>query len=351
MAPREPLLKPFDFSGWDYQMPELGVAEARAQSADGSAEYFASHGRSELAAEEREIAVWWRRLAHFPEPGATRLHDDCREEAEQAIDILLARAEKFEAPLYSLSMALGRLLSGLHALAAHGNKLAARVWANMIYESANDFEMLAFNKPEIFREWARSAIAVPGCISRNTEKQRNNQELLRKLEQGEDCHFAILPTGKPGRKWTFKDNANGLAARLWSYIDNSRTVYSFHAIQAKHAGRELPGWLQDAVQLEPFSAKTWQKWAEVAWKVLAEISPNGNPGRHPAFYETATKICNVRTHRKESYQTFTGKDVIHSSPSIAENDIKEALFGAFEVVATGISRRTKQQRQKGFPDN
>jgi hypothetical protein len=111
-------------------------------------------------------------------------------------------------------------------------------------------------------------------------------------------------------------------------------------ITAKQAGGELPGWLHDAAKLEPFSAETWQMWAELAWRVLAEISPNGKPAEHQAFYDHATKICNVRKQRRDYH---FGKVV--SSPSIAENDIKEALFDAFALVATGTSRRTKR-RQK-----
>jgi hypothetical protein len=216
----EPLLKPFSFTDWDYQMPELGVAEGRAQFHDQSAHFFdAKGGRTELAEEERKRAAWWRRLADFSEAEVKPTYENCREEVEQNIDLLLARAEKSDEPLIPLSMTLCRLLSGFHALAAHGNKLAARMWANQIYESANDFAMLAFNKPDIFREWARGCVALPGCISRNTEKQANNQRLLELLEQGKTCHFAILPKNKRGRTWKFKEGANGLAARLWSYIE------------------------------------------------------------------------------------------------------------------------------------
>jgi hypothetical protein len=74
---------------------------------------------------KRELEAWWRRLANVPEVTAKPEYEKCRQQAEQEIDILLARAEKSDAALHALLTPLHRLLSGLHALAAHGNKQAA----------------------------------------------------------------------------------------------------------------------------------------------------------------------------------------------------------------------------------
>src|SRR5258708_4183403 len=112
-AKPQPLLKPFSFDGWGYKMPLLGVAEYCAQLAE--------------VAGDGELAAWWRRLMDFPEADAKQHYDDCERDARQAIDTLLARAEKFDGALLPVFLTLHHLLSGFHALAAHGNKLAGRM--------------------------------------------------------------------------------------------------------------------------------------------------------------------------------------------------------------------------------
>ncbi len=248
------------------------------------------------------------------------------------------RAEGNEGPLVRLFTIALDLLGGLHALAANGNKMAARVWANTLEESIGNFEMLAFHKPEIFIEWARGSFAIPGMISQNAEKTKSNQTLVERLQVGAKCDFAIVPKGKRGRHWQFQDRANGLAARLQSHIEWHRTLYCVHELRAKADKQKLPAWLRGAAKLPPFSPKTWKAWAKIGWLVLAEISPNAKPGKHRAFYEPATAICTPRMTRTNPYY---GNE--ERAPSIAENDIKEALFGAFELIATGISRKTKQR--------
>jgi len=338
----QPLLKPFDFNGWGYQMPELGVAEKQAQLNDEIAALHEKSGRADLATQERDRAAWWRKLADFPEDKAKRHYEDCERDARDDINALLARAEKFDTPLFQLTMLLRRLLDGLHAIAAHGNELAGRMLMNSVSDAVGAFEMLAHTKPELFRPWARGSFGIPAIISPSTEKTdkkkktagetpSDNQLLIDKLEVAADCHLAILPTGNRGKKWRAQDRANSLAIRLQSYIALHREFYDVHKLQAQEAGREIPGWLHEAKKLENFSAGVWKQWADLAWRVIAEISPDGKPRNHPAFYEPATKICNVRTE---------------SHDAIAEQDIKEALFGAFELIATGTSRRTKQRARR-----
>lgn len=356
------LLKPFAFDGWGYKMPSLRVAERHAEQSDERATYFEKGEReaiangnaagaarlADLAKEERERANWWRDLADA-DAQAKRSYDEWRTVAGEHIDALLACGERDDGAEPSLALVVGQLHRGLHALAANGRVWAARLLVNSLGEAVHDFEMLATTKPQLFRERARGQIAIPGLISRNTEKQADNQRLLKQLEQGEDCPFAILPTGKKGRKWQFQDRANGLAVRLVNHIADARIVFDFHKLQAASAGRELPGWLHDAMKLQPFSATTWPAWAGIAWRVLAEISPEDKPELHPALHDPATKICNVRKSRKQPFPTIEGAYPVHDSRSIAEHDIKEAFFGAFELTATGVSLRTKQRR-KGHPD-
>ena len=334
----DPLLKPFSFGGWGFETPPLGVAEENARLAE--------------AEGDEALAVWWRGLMDRPEESAGHQYAACERNARKAIDLLLARAEKFDAALLPLGRLLHHLLDGLHALAANGKEPAARCLMNAMCDAVNDFGMLATTKPEIFQEWAASGFGIPGILSPSAEKTADNARLVKQLHVGENYHLAILPTGKRGRKWQFQSTANGLAARLQSYIANSKGCYELHKLQAQHAGHELPAWLEDATHLGPFSAKTSQAWAKTAWQVLAEISPNGKPGKHPAFYDPKTKICNVRKTRTEDDFSKSAKwnsRVRRQCPSIAEHDIKEALFTAFAVIAAGELPVTKPRR-KGFPN-
>ena len=337
----ELLSKPFSFTGWGFQTPTLDTAEKEAQLAE-----IEGNG---------ELAEWWRGLADA-NTESKRSYDEWERIARLNMSALLARAEKDEGALLPLFLTLSQLLSGLHALAAHGDKKAALFLMNAVGEAVGGFELLAHAKPELFREWARSSFAIPGMISRNAEKCADNGRLLNALEQGEDFHLAILPTGKRGKKWKFQDRANSLAVRLQSHIEHARTVYELDSSRAQYTGRELPSWREVAMRLEPFSPKTWKAWAKVAWQVLVEISPEGKPEKNRAFYEPATAICNVRkTRTEDDFHKYAECDsrVTRACPSIALEDIREAFSGAFELIATGATRRTARRRkpQPKKPDN
>lgn len=204
-------------------------------------------------------------------------------------------------------------------------------------------------------------MSIPAMVSQNTEITAAAETLAKKLQTGVDFPLEILPSGKKGRHWQLKDPANALAARPVEEIEFNRQwtwCYRVH------------WWLDDALKLEPFGPATWRTWAELGWRILAEISPDGKPENHPFFRDPKTRICKVRKSRKQSFpkkqkpkRRLDGSrsraerllnflaalpDEIYpvlDSPSIAEGDIKEALFGAFELIATGESRRTRQRRK------
>ena len=313
----EPILKPFSFTGWDYQKPELDRAEARAKCDDHSADQFNQDGRGPEAEEARAQAAWWRALGTFPESDAETPYLKTEQDAFDALDVLLARAESHQAPVIPLAALLRHLLDGLHALAAHGDKLAGQMLLNTIGAAVIQFEMLADKKPELFQEYARGSLAIPGMISRNKEKCADNQALLEKLKQGEDCPLAILPTGNTGQKWRLKDRpANALAVRLWSYIEAARNSYELHSLLAGLGrGSTLPEWREDAKKLKPFSPETWPTWAAVAWTIL-------DKGNHPGLHGP-TRIVN---------QSKRGG---YGAAALMRSDSKKALDAAFETIATG----------------
>lgn len=293
--------------------------------------------QTQLEKAERKKADGWRCLAHL-EPTEANC-DERFQIATEHINFLLVRATAWQAQLRQVSGLFQQLHQGLHDLAAGGNQQAAEVLASDLRRAVWKFDGLATHKPELFSEWARLQFGIPGIISRNRERTAGNQTLLEKLKEGEGFPLPILPTGKRGKRLKLKDRAPALAMRLVQFI--CPAIARFIESQARAVDFVPPNWIHDAAQLGPFSRKTWPAWAKVAWLVLAETSPNNLPGLHPVFHDRNTAICNVRKARRDPY---FGKN--SNAPSIAEHDIKEALFGAFELIATGESRRTKERRKR-----
>ena len=145
----EPTLKPFSFTGWEYQMPELGRAEARAKCEEHSADHFDKAGRGPEAEEARTQAAWWRALGTFPEADAETPYLKTEKGALDALDVLLARAESDKAAVIPLAGLLRHLLDGLHALAAHGDKLAG----GMLLSTVGAAELGHLIFPPGKREW------------------------------------------------------------------------------------------------------------------------------------------------------------------------------------------------------
>jgi hypothetical protein len=346
------ILRPFVVDGGVFETPTGGVAEEHAKSHDGSASSFENLGRADLANEQRAIAGWWRGLAGLSDVDSKQLIDDLHLKCREAIDGLLALAEKGDAPLLQLVLLANHILAGLFDLAATGRPQAARALMAGIGETVNNFEWLAIRKPELFREWARGQIAIPGLVSRKTDQARMNESLLKALQQGEDCPLAILPTGKRGKSWGFK-GATLIAVRLVAHIHSSNNFYESDKGLAGGGSPDLPAWRHEAAKLDPFSKQSSRSWAEVAWQVLAAISPENQPERHPALKE----LFNVRQVRIDypppTGAKLKGPSVRRQSPSIAKHDMRETLFVAIKRIAPdgsrGTNRQSKEKRKSRTP--
>jgi hypothetical protein len=331
------ILSPFSFDGGEFEMPSPDTAEAHANAHDGSAAYFEDKGRADLANKERKLAAWWRGLAALSGADADRLCGDLFLKGTETIDAFLALQGKSGNALAYLGFLSTYIWSRLLDLTADGHKPAVLALLSSIGQATNDLEFIANRKPELFREWARRSIAIPGLISRNKAQARDNDRLLDTLQQGKDTYLASRLPNKRGRFWAF-EGPNLLAVRLIAHIQSSNNFYESHKLLARYGAPKMPRWRTKAAKLKPFSAETWRSWAEVAWQMLTQISPEKRPALNSAFYDKRTQICNVRNKRKNPYYQTEEKAL-----SIAEQDIKEALFGAFELIATGKSRRTKQR--------
>jgi len=338
-AVEQAILRPFSFSGGGFEKSSRRIAEDQATACESSARYFEKKGRSNLARKQRKMAASWRSLATLSDTEVERFCEALFLKGSETLEALLALAEKRDSALSHLVLLANHILDGLLDFAAHRHKQAARAFMQSISATVNNFEFVATQKPELFREWARGSIAIPGLISRNRAQSRDNERLLEVLQQGEASYLAPAMRSKRGRFWTFS-GANLLAVRLISHIQSANIFYESDKVLARHCRRDLPSWRKDAAKLKAFSARTWPSWAHVIWQIIIEVSPQNKPALHLAFYDPKTKICNVRKRRINPYY---GNE--ERAYSISEQDIKEALFGAVEVIATGESRRTKQRRK------
>ena len=187
---------------------------------------------------------------------------------------------------------------------------------------------------------SRKSFLWPQMASRNEEIKKDNLAFLEAIQQGEDFVFANLPKGKKGKTWKFKRNETKLVFKYWLLIEPIRHFLNLEPLSAK----------------ESKDGGNWPKWAELAWQLVGKESKDGNPANHPMFYDDATKICNVRkTQTQKDFSNtalwsdealYRDPKVTRKSPSIPKEDIKEAFFGAFEQIATGESRRTKQRKKR-----
>jgi hypothetical protein len=336
----EAIQRPFSFGGGNVERRSRSVGEDRALACEGSADYFEKCGRPRLAREQHQRAAWWRALAVLPDVEADRLQDQLFLRGVETVDALCALAEKRQTPSDYLMLLSNSMLSGLLECAANGQKHATRAFMASAGTAINNFEILATLEPQLFQEWARQSAAIPGLISRSKAQARDNDRLLKSLRQGEDSYLAPSLKHRRGRFWKYS-SSNVLALRLISHVEKAKASYEIDSNLAKHVGRELPMWRKQAAELEPFSAQTWKTWAKVIWQVIAAISPQKKPGLNQAFHDPKTKISKVRKTRKNPYY-----DKEDNAFSVAEQDIKETLFGALELIGTGESQRTRQRKAK-----
>jgi hypothetical protein len=336
----EAIQRPFSFCGGNIEKKSRSVGEDHALACECSADYFEKRGRPRLAREQRQRAAWWRALATLPDVEADLLQDQLFLRGVETVDALCALAEKHQTPSDYLMLLSNSVLSRLLERAACGQTHAARAFMASAGTAINNFEFLANRKPQLFREWARQSAAIPGLISRSKAQAQDNDRLLKNLQQGEDSYLAPSLKHRRGQFWKYS-NSNVLALRLISHVGKARASYEIDKNLAKHIGRDLPMWRKQAAELEPFSALTWKTWANVIWQVIAEISPQKKPGLNQAFHDPKTKISKVRKTRKNPYY-----DKEDNAFSVAEQDIKETLFGALELIGTGESQRTRQRKAK-----
>jgi hypothetical protein len=190
-------------------------------------------------------------------------------------------------------------------------------------EATYALNSIAEKQPELFHAFARGCFEWPGVISRNAYVSQDNQRFLEKLQQGEDLPFVNIPRGKKGRTLSFSVLANRLAFKLYTTIETERAGgYDYSKSVAEMYGLTLPSWIQRAVNLEPFSAKTWRSWAETAWQIVLEET-NGKPEQDKILRPLGKSAGKKKPRYCKKLHKRTANSNVRAK-------IKARLFEAFE---------------------
>ena len=227
--------------------------------------------------------------------------------------------------LVQIALQTNNLLEALHVLAANGSQEAAHVWFKQLAASVNKFELLATHRPQLFEKIARKSLGIPACISRSSEKGKDNQRLLKQLHQGEDAVFSLLPTGKQGASKKMFEGVNFLAARLVAYVAYLRDNGFLLQAGVDLGGPALPTWAKTAKALKAFSRETWKQWADLAWLIVLDAS-DGEPEKHSDLAPIGAAKGRVTPKYCKTLHSKT-------SESNARGRIKESITEAFARLA------------------
>lgn len=261
------------------------------------------------------------------------LEADSRRQLSVPRELLLAAWARFvvgSAGLTELDRKHRQRWSVFLRAAAEGNRYAAGLLLANLDEAVLAFNQLAQNKPELFREFARSSMSIPIAISHHPQLRKKALSLLKTLTVGKELPKVLQPRqGRPAKSF---DNATRLASALLKYILTVKQAAAYakatSAGTPAQRGLDVGPWVAVVVNLPDFSSRTWRRWAEAGWEYVESVSPKNRPELDDFFYNPTTSICKMRSKRRNPYGS---EDV--ECPSIPRQDIKDALFDGFKAVA------------------
>ncbi len=322
-------LQPFSFDDWNGEhvtAAPVDFAERRAELHAADAEQCECHGNKEAADAERAAALWWRGLNHLPADEGEAVERDAWLDASELITALLARANVSDAPLPQLCALAKQIHQGLNALAAHGNKAAGSGLLNSLFQAVDDFNMLAFHSPDVFKNAASHNAGIPGIITPHQEKTKANKQLVEKLAVA--SKYVPLKARKKKLPHVFSTAANLWATRLYHYIEEAqRSLKTLAHPVLSGPVHAFPPWSSQAIFLPPFSPSTWEKWADVAWEVIKE-STGGHPENQPELRPLGEAAGKVR-HR------HCGSSSEQAQENKICRGIETRIKGAFKVLSNG----------------
>jgi hypothetical protein len=98
----EAILRPFSFSGGEFEKSARSVAEDHVWAHESSASYLEENGRLDLAKKQRELAAWWRGLATLSDAHVDRLRGPVSERYRNKGRVTGAGRKKRQAVTLSL---------------------------------------------------------------------------------------------------------------------------------------------------------------------------------------------------------------------------------------------------------
>ena len=324
------LVVPFSFEGWNGEhltAPAIDFAEKQASRYAEDAEECERHGDKDLAATQREAALWWRGLEHLPAEEGKAIEGDIRLEASEHVTALLARAKQSDDAVLHLCVLAEQVHEGLNALAANGREHAGLMLLNSLHRSVDNFNLLAFHKPEAFSDAASRNAGMPGIISPHTEKTEANARLVAKLQVA--TKYTLLQERTKKMPRVFSTASNLWATRLLRYIEDARqTIKIFAKPAAMTDSQAFPEWAGEALFLPPFSAKSWPAWATVAWKIVLE-STGGQPEARPELQAIGASAGSAKPRK------YCGRTGDKARMNRVRARVQKRITDAFRLLANG----------------
>ena len=308
-------VRPFSFDVGagvkDQEFPPVNYAAERAEAAIDAA--LASREQRNLDEMQRMLdsAAWWHSVM-----SQTRSQSDPPVyysflKAQESLGLLFIRAKQGSGEATGFLRELAEfIVSNLCSLIVHEPEdiagTAATALINGLNKAVGDFEKLAKSAPNLIIAETRKCFDVPGLISTSVEQTCANTALARKLEVGTQSLVNVPNAAKGAKTIKLATPPNFWAKRLVEYIESVRVDLERQRCLAEHLKRAnlsgdffdsffdkltstapvdnySPDWLQEALELKPFSPDSCSSWFNVAWKIVIDVT-HARPEAKPQLF-------------------------------------------------------------------
>jgi hypothetical protein len=209
---------------------------------------------------------------------------------------------------------------------------------SVLSKAVEGFEQFANDHTKTMQDLAKNRDCIPLLCGPGPIAQGRVEAAMRKLDVAGALPIKSLKANGRGQKKTLGGPSRlGLELIQEIITVRDRRELDDVLINSTSLGYIPPNWRDEALGLPDLYKKTWRRWADVAWKILCETSPNGDPAQWPKM----TDYFTPRQHRKNPY--FGN---IETAGSIATADIKNRLFRAIKaLVADNRAKSAKRGKR------
>jgi len=208
------------------------------------------------------------------------------------------------------SSELGWGIDRVRDLAIHGDEVAMSAYGSFIWKLVHDLECLAHSHPNVVRKWSRTCSEIPVLAGKGPRDEERLKLRFEAFQVGEDGDFQMKPS-KRGRGMSNDSAANRIVRALCSRMNYYRTLGAYFDRDSDLA-RKIS-------KLPKFSTATWDKWAEVGWLWVMQMTAN-----KPEIDST------LRPLGKSAGDKSNGG---RSAESFIRHKIKEILKNSFKGMA------------------